>query len=698
MKIGRSISQDQSAVTPFKPHITHPGYRPDIDGLRAIAVLSVVGFHAFPVLAKGGYVGVDIFFVISGFLISTIIFGSINLGAFSFFAFYGRRIRRIFPALILVLAASYLVGWFALFPDEYKQLGKHIAAGAGFVSNFALWNESGYFDNASDTKPLLHLWSLGIEEQFYIVWPLVLWATWKLRLNLLTITIIITLSSFTLNIMGIHKNAIATFYSPQTRIWELLSGSLLAWFSLYGNPSFSGLKHKLNCWLGRIFPAITPEALENRLRDIQSIVGVTLILTAVYFIRKEFSFPGWWALLPVSGATLVIAAGAHAWANRVLLSNRILVWFGLISYPLYLWHWPLLSFARIVEGETPGRETRAVIVGASILLAWLTYKYIEKPFRFGHHTKSKICVLLFFMAIMGFIGYNTYTSGGLEFRMKDRADFISYFENARPEWRYFQKTNLPTLQKRECAFFDYERYRLGLLNGNVRHSTPRESISATCYERNSKYKKSVLLLGDSHAQALSPGLQKYLPSDYQLLQVATAACPLDLNTDEPSATKQCEQSNYMATRTVSLIKPDVVVLSQQGWKSIGNIQDIVTRVKELGAKRVVLVGSTPRWKSHLPKLLARHPLYMPRRMNTGLKLQRMTQNSRFRQQFRPDSSQVYFDVMEIFCDAGGCLTYLGDDVKTGITTWDYGHLTPIASEYLAEKGLVDAIIGLPRLY
>jgi peptidoglycan/LPS O-acetylase OafA/YrhL len=164
---------------------THPKYRPDIDGLRAIAVLSVIGFHAFPEWIKGGFIGVDIFFVISGYLISTIIIENLKNDSFSFVDFYSRRIRRIFPALLLVLIASYAVGWFTLLAEEYAQLGKHIAAGAGFVSNLVLWNESGYFDAASDTKPLLHLWSLGVEEQFYVIWPLLMWITWKRKLNFL---------------------------------------------------------------------------------------------------------------------------------------------------------------------------------------------------------------------------------------------------------------------------------------------------------------------------------------------------------------------------------------------------------------------------------------------------------------------------------------------------------------------------------
>lgn len=182
-------------MTAQQTHLSHPNYRPDIDGLRAIAVLAVVAFHAFPSWVRGGFIGVDVFFVVSGYLISTIIFENLDRGTFCFSEFYARRIKRIFPALILVLISCFAFGWFFLLSDELNQLGKHVAAGAGFVSNLVLWNESGYFDNSAETKPLLHLWSLGIEEQFYIVWPLLLWFAWKCKFNLLTITIVFAATS-----------------------------------------------------------------------------------------------------------------------------------------------------------------------------------------------------------------------------------------------------------------------------------------------------------------------------------------------------------------------------------------------------------------------------------------------------------------------------------------------------------------------
>ena len=371
-------------------------------------MLSVVCFHAFPTLLNGGFIGVDIFFVISGFLISTIIFDNLERDSFSFVEFYSRRIKRIFPALLLVLTACFAFGWFALLADEYKQLGKHIAAGAGFVSNFVFWNESGYFDNTAETKPLLHLWTLGIEEQFYIIWPLLLWAAWKRKFNLLTLTLIIATISFALNIKGLHADAIATFYSPQTRFWELLTGSILAYMTLYKPNVGVTKKQKLNAYLNAIIYAPTSQANANTLGNAQALLGAALIVTGLLVITKERHFPGTWALLPTLGAVLIISAGSQAWLNRVLLSNRLLVWFGLISFPLYLWHWPLLSFARIVESETPSRNIRIAAVVISIVLAWLTYKFIEKPVRFGKLGNFKTLILAVLMIVVGSVGYDKY--------------------------------------------------------------------------------------------------------------------------------------------------------------------------------------------------------------------------------------------------------------------------------------------------
>ena len=386
-------------------HLSHPKYRPDIDGIRAIAVLAVVAFHAFPSWVNGGFIGVDVFFVISGYLISTIIFENLDRGTFSASEFYARRIKRIFPALILVLVACLIFGWFALLADEVQQLGKHIAAGAGFISNIVFWNEAGYFDNAADTKPLLHLWSLGIEEQFYIVWPFLLWISWKRKFNLLTITILVTVISFFLNIKGIRQDAVATFYSPQTRFWELLSGSLLAWLTLYKKNEFVIIKNKIEGFLASIACREKQSADGKILSNALSFVGLSLLVYGFWRISKESSFPGKWALVPVLGTLLLLMGGSKAWINRTILSNKIAVWFGLISFPLYLWHWPLLSFVRIVESEVPSLNIRIVAVVLSILLAWLTYKLIERPIRFGKHGSLTVATLSGLAIAIGVTGF-----------------------------------------------------------------------------------------------------------------------------------------------------------------------------------------------------------------------------------------------------------------------------------------------------
>ena len=205
-----------------------PDYRSDIDGLRAIAVLLVVVFHAFPKYAPAGFIGVDIFFVISGFLISTLIYKDFNAGSFTLIGFYGRRIRRIFPALVVVVVSCTLVGAFILFPDEYRSLGIHIAGGAGFASNFLLLSETGYFDEAADLKPLLHLWSLGIEEQFYLVWPAVILLCARWRKDPFAVAALVFLGSFAWNVILSKTSPSAAFFLPTTRFWELMLGCLLA--------------------------------------------------------------------------------------------------------------------------------------------------------------------------------------------------------------------------------------------------------------------------------------------------------------------------------------------------------------------------------------------------------------------------------------------------------------------------------------
>src|SRR6202158_3967655 len=323
-------------------------YRPDIDGLRAIAVMLVVNFHAFPEAMPGGFIGVDIFFVISGFLITGIIVRELDQQRFSLLAFYNRRIRRIFPALIVVLGATLVLGWLWMLPAAYAQLSADVFASAAFFSNIVLLLQSGYFDIESARKPLLHLWSLGIEEQFYLFWPLILMLVARLRLSILVAASVIGIGSFVLNAALIGSNPIATFYLPFARAWELLAGAALA------------------CSWNEVSQTF---AASNR----RGSIGLVVIAAVARVLDTKSAVPGWWAVFPVAGAALLLSAPA-AWFCRTLLASRPLVWIGLIGYPLYLWHWPLLVFFGIIKFGPLTLVECELILGLRALLGWLTYR------------------------------------------------------------------------------------------------------------------------------------------------------------------------------------------------------------------------------------------------------------------------------------------------------------------------------------
>ena len=365
----------------------HDNYRPDIDGLRAFAVLSVVLYHAFPKAVRGGYVGVDIFFVISGFLISSLLFAEMTKERFSLTTFYGRRIRRIFPALAVCLAAVLAYGFVSLTPFELAQLGKHVFFGAGFLSNIVLWSESGYFDSAASLKPLLHLWSLGIEEQFYIFWPALLWMAFWIKAKVGRLLAVLFVASFAINVAWSINNISDDFYLPVSRFWELLAGAGLAW---------------------RPQNALTPYV-----RSWISLAGLAALLTSVALFTPEMRFPGWPALLPVAGAVAVILAGSASTVNRIILSNRAVVFVGLISYPLYIWHWPLISYAYVIRmGKVPTPLMATALLAASFLLAWATYVFVEKPVRFGAHRQRATQIVAVCVAALGAFGLAVWTKGG----------------------------------------------------------------------------------------------------------------------------------------------------------------------------------------------------------------------------------------------------------------------------------------------
>jgi len=688
------LASDIGSITASPPqeHNAHPAYRPDIDGLRAVAILSVVVFHAFPTKLRGGFVGVDIFFVISGFLISTIIFRSLQRGDFSFTEFYAHRIKRIFPALILVLAACYAFGWFALLPDEYKQLGKHMAAGAGFVQNFVIWKEAGYFDTASELKPLMHLWSLAIEEQFYLLYPVLIWGAWRMGLNVLTVVILLGLLSFGLNVGGIEKEAIKTFFLPQTRFWELLAGSVLAYVQLYKPAPFAA-------WLKRsLFHPLVfkqPPAAQRReavLNNLLSGFGLFLIVLAVFGLHKGKLFPGWWALFPVLGACLLILAGPQAWVNRKILANRLMVFVGLISYPLYLWHWPILAFARIMESETPSRTIRMAAVVLSFVLAWLTYRLVERPIRFGRNTWVKTATLCVLMSVVGYVGYNAFMRDGLGFRMQDREEFAKYFENNPPTLNYTKHHNLLAKYREECNFYDLDNWMEG-------HPTtaPRTSIDSSCYTPKSNI--SIFLWGDSHVEQFYYGLKTTLPSNISILQVASSGCAAQVGVKGKVYPEYCQISNEFAIKKIKEHKPSIVIIGQHsGHDSVNDLKEITATLIASGVRKVIILGPVPRWDPFLYKLVI-HKFWidMPRRTFSKIIPDVFNTEKIMKEKYlKNEGGFQYISMIDLFCNEEGCLTYLGSDRKNGLVTFDYGHLTPVASIYAAEKLLAPLILKTLR--
>ena len=366
-------------------------YRADIDGLRAVAVALVIAFHGFPGTVTGGFIGVDVFFVISGFLISSNIFRTLETGTFSFRDFYARRVRRIFPALLVVLAATLAYGFVVLLPSELALLGRNVAGGAGFVSNLLLWHEAGYFDQAAIYKPLLHLWSLGVEEQFYIAWPLALWLLYRRKLPPLPFLIGVGLVSFALSLFVVAHARTADFYSPLTRLWELDAGAVLAVLAMRRGIGAGG-------WQA----------------DLMSTGGLALILLAAFGLDRTMAFPGWLVGLPVAGALMLVAAGPKALVNRRLLANRAAVFVGMISYPLYLWHWPLISYTNvIVRGARLKDGMVAILIVVSVVLAWLTYRLVERPLRFGAARRRNTVVLVVAMAVVGGAGFGVWQAAGV---------------------------------------------------------------------------------------------------------------------------------------------------------------------------------------------------------------------------------------------------------------------------------------------
>jgi peptidoglycan/LPS O-acetylase OafA/YrhL len=459
------------------------GYRTDIDGLRAIAVLPVVAYHISPRLVPGGFIGVDIFFVISGFLITQLLIRDIERGKFSIASFYDRRIRRIFPALLLVLLTTYVLGAIYCLPAEMVDLSKSIVAAVLSVSNFFFWMGSGYFDAPAISKPLVHTWSLAVEEQFYIFWPIFLFLGHRyFKPKLLWAMLAVAAASFALSVAGVFAFPNATFYLPFTRIWELAAGGCLA---------YGGL----------------PAPLSTFWRNAAGLCGMALIAGSVFLINSDLPFPGPLALPPCAGAFLIILSGrdGQSLVGR-LLSLPPLVFVGLISYSLYLWHWPIISFQKDYTFLFSGMSemmSKLVVIAVSFVAGILSWRFVEQPFRKGPLRPSNRVLrqeaLGAVVLILGLAAVAWY-SAGFPSRYSPRELEIA---------RYLQYDAVAMFRANRCFF-----------------SAPgiEWSFSPECLTL-SKTKPNYLLLGDSHAAELHAAFSATFDKINFLQATATGCFP-----------------------------------------------------------------------------------------------------------------------------------------------------------------------------
>lgn len=518
-------------------------YRREIDGLRALAVLPVILFHAGLPGFHGGFVGVDVFFVISGYLITTIILAELDRGAFSIVSFYERRARRILPALFFVIAALLPFAWLWMTAAEAKEFGDSLVAVGLFLSNVLFWRQSGYFDTANELKVLLHTWSLAVEEQYYVFFPpvmLLLWRWGRKWIGVLMAAVVVL--SFLLADWGATHRPTASFYLLPTRCWELLLGALAAWH-MRGRSPVGSLRNELGAAL-----------------------GILLIAIACLTLDSHTPFPGRYALLPTLGATLIIlCASPQVMAGR-LLGNRSLVGIGLISYSAYLWHQPLFALGRIRADGEPPLVLMASLILASLVLAYFSWRFVEQPFRdrrrFGRRS-------IFTFAAVGTValialGAVVHKTQGFESRRPPNLTWDSFGQKIERVGDVCELAPMPG--------------QPGLLG---------------CHFGSPKGARTVVLYGDSHAQALSASLDRHFKqAGFHGIKVELKDCqvvPTIVDIKESVGTSAaCQAKMQTLVAFLREQRADVVVASRWSFRLYpiaGEIMDMPSRNSEGGLER-----------------------------------------------------------------------------------------------------------------
>ena len=603
-------------------------YRPDIDGLRAIAVVSVLAFHVGIRRLSGGFVGVDIFFVISGYLITSILNEQIGKGVFSIVGFYERRIRRIFPALAVMLIVTSVLAYRNLLPSEIESYRLSLVAALLSVSNIYFWSQSGYFDLASITKPLLHTWSLGIEEQCYIVLPLILRITYHYFPRGVRPTVIgLTLVSLAFSAVGAFTDPTGTFYLLHTRIWELLLGGLISL-------------------------DVFPVPHDRIWRNVLALIGLLLMGFAILFYTLWTPFPGLTALVPCAGAGLVILAGrgGPSLVSRVL-SLRPIVFFGLISYSLYLWHWPLLVFQStnaVLISSTP-RNGKIAVVLVSIIAATLSWAFVERPFR--RLAVSRSAILQSAAAVALVILGIAVALAALPSRFSPQAVSVANYLN----------DDRQHMQPEKCfvtSVADFERNKAACL-------TPSSS------------RPNLLIMGDSHAAHLWYGLDKVLTDEHVMEEAASRCKPTIV---DAGGTGACNEIMHFLFYDYLPAHPAETVLIAARWDQgdISSVDQTLSWAKKNNLN-VVLFGPIVEYDSPVPRILA----MAVQNGDPGLPKAHQTDKTAVDAALEAVARRnhvPYVSLQKMMCPAGACTVYASPGVPM---QFDYSHLTRAGSIWVA---------------
>jgi len=535
-------------------HTLH--YRKDIQGMRAIAVLSVVIFHVWPKALPGGFVGVDIFFVLSGYLITSILIRDIASSLFSVAAFYRRRARRILPALIVLLVCCLAAGVLLLPPKDLKFLARNTLSTTLFLSNFDFWKTTGYFDGTAALKPLLHTWSLAVEEQFYIVYPLLLMCLMgRSRRTTLTVLAALFFASLACSIYLVEKNPTAAYFLPNSRAFELLAGGLVA--------------YQASGRFGRVGS------------NINGIFALTLLLAPIFLFDEHTPFPGISALAPCLGVCLLLLDHSQSSLAARILSCRTFQFFGAISYSLYLWHWPVLSFARHIFGVDLDPLTAVVAAVLAVALAWASFRWVEQPFLSSHGIGLPyLRISAVAGTVIATLAVPLYATGGAPQRFSSATNELFSFADDFNQRRYLCHQG--------------ESLKLG-------------------YEDNCVYGGSapkIVVWGDSHGAELVAAMsQLRTHADAGILQITYSACPPAIGLTSNSFSCENHNTNILKNLTNDS-RIDVVVLAanaqtypaQQELEQ--SFENVIGPLRQAG-KSVIIVSQIPNFNFDPPEVAGR---------------------------------------------------------------------------------------------